>query len=142
MTTHPRLATTTPPDATGEPYTPDVEPAPAWMDPGAQAHWGRLRPGYGDLDESGRAILAGVCDALARYVVARDVVLAEGVTVTGGNGGPVVHPASKVADSAWVAAMRGLATLSKRATRAGATDPAKARFFNRPPTGLAKFTGG
>jgi len=118
-------------------WTGGVEAAPDWLSPAAVAHWDRLRPGIAgnrDLTEVERTRLAMGCEAMAKWQEARAQVEREGLTAVGGTGGPIVNPASKVADAAWSQAMKALSYFKKSGSKAVADSgvPDKSRFFRGP----------
>lgn len=123
----------TPSGPTMAPDGPEHEPPPEWMGEAAAAHWRRLRPDVAKgraLRESERMALVLTCEALAKWEQATAIVRAEGLTVQGERGRFVAHPASRVADTAWSAALKGLAQLGKLADAPPKSE--LSRFFRSP----------
>lgn len=68
-----------------EPKPPAGAEPPAWLSDDARVHWAHYAPmllALGVLTVADRDSLAVMCEALADYLAARDVVRAEGMTYT------------------------------------------------------------
>lgn len=103
---------------------PIAPPCPRWLEPEAKREWKRISrelEALGLLTVIDRAVLAGYCQAWARWRAAEEVLTREGTTFTTPNGYRQQRPEVSIAQ-------KSLQLVAKFATEFGLTPSARTRL--------------